>query len=87
VLNDFPLGLDVSSLRFEGEADAKLTIGAIDARTPRATAPADLPELDKRLEALSDECANLQGAIDAATAPEICRAFRRGLAGWNSRQG
>ena len=68
VLNDFPLGLDVSSLRVEGEADAKLTIGAIDARTPRAAAPADLPELDKRLEALGDERANLQGAIDAATA-------------------
>ena len=68
VLNDFPLGLDVSSLRVEGEADAKLTIGAIDAKPPRAAAPADLPELDKRLEALRDERANLQGAIDAATA-------------------
>jgi uncharacterized protein (TIGR02231 family) len=67
VLNDFPIGLDVSSLRVEGEADAKLTIGAIDARTPRAAAPADLPELDKRLEALRDERADLQGAIDAAT--------------------
>jgi uncharacterized protein (TIGR02231 family) len=68
VVNDFPLGLDVSSLRVEGEADAGLTIGAIDARTPRAAAPADLPELDKRIEALKDERADLQGAIDAATA-------------------
>jgi uncharacterized protein (TIGR02231 family) len=68
VLNDFPLGLDVSSLRVEGEADAKLTIGSIDAKTPRAATPADLPELDKRLEALRDQRADLQGAIDAAAA-------------------
>ena len=36
VLHDFPLGLDLSSLRVEGEAGAKLTIGAIDAKPPRA---------------------------------------------------
>ena len=35
VLKDFPLTLDPSSLRVEGEAAAKLTIGAIDAK-PRA---------------------------------------------------
>ena len=46
----------------------KLTIGAIDAKPPRAAPPANLPELDKRIEALKDERANLQGAIDAATA-------------------
>jgi hypothetical protein len=32
VVNDFPLGLDISSLRVESEADSRLTIGAIDAR-------------------------------------------------------
>ncbi|MEO6842617.1 MAG: mucoidy inhibitor MuiA family protein [Bradyrhizobium sp.] len=68
VLNDFPLGIDMSSLRVEGEADAKLTIGAIDARPPRAAPPANLPELDKRIEALKDQRDNLQGAIDAANA-------------------
>jgi uncharacterized protein (TIGR02231 family) len=68
VLKDFPLTLDPSSLRVEGEAGAKLTIGAIDARPPRAAPPANLPELDKRIEALKDERVNLQGAIDAATA-------------------
>jgi uncharacterized protein (TIGR02231 family) len=68
VLKDFPLTLDPSSLRVEGEAGAKLTIGAIDAKPPRAAPPANLPELDKRIEALKDEFANLQGAIDAATA-------------------
>lgn len=68
VLKDLPLTLDPSSLRVEGEAGARLTIGAIDARPPRAAPPANLPELDKRIEALKDERANLQGAIDAAVA-------------------
>src|SRR5712671_3807004 len=36
VLKDFPLALDPSSLRVEGEAGAKFTIGAIDTRPPRA---------------------------------------------------
>lgn len=68
VVNDFPPGLDMSSLRVEGEADAKLIIGAIDAKPPRAAPPANLPELDQRIEALKDERDNLQGAIDAAHA-------------------
>ncbi|MDI1265795.1 MAG: mucoidy inhibitor MuiA family protein [bacterium] len=68
VLKDFPLTLDPSSLRVEGEAGAKITIGAIDAKPPRAAPPVNLPELDKRIEALKDERADLQGAIDAATA-------------------
>ena len=68
VLKDFPLTLDPSSLRVEGDAGAKLTIGSIDARPPRAAPPVDLPELDKRIEALKDERVNLQGAINAATA-------------------
>lgn len=68
VLKDFPLALDPSSLRVEGEAGTKLTIGAIDARPPRAAPPVNLPELDKRIEVLKDERANLQGAVDAAAA-------------------
>jgi uncharacterized protein (TIGR02231 family) len=68
VLKDFPLTLDPSSLRVEGDAGAKLTIGSIDARPPRAAPPVNLPELDKRIEALKDERVNLQGAINAATA-------------------
>jgi uncharacterized protein (TIGR02231 family) len=68
VLKDFPLTLDPSSLRVEGEAGTKLTIGAIDTRPPRAAPPVNLPELDKRIEALKDDRANLQGAIAAATA-------------------
>jgi uncharacterized protein (TIGR02231 family) len=68
VLKDFPLKLDPSSLRVEGEADASLTIGAIDTKSPRAAPPVNLPELDKRIETLKDEHADLDGAIAAATA-------------------
>lgn len=68
VARDFPLALDPSSLRVEGEGGAKLTIGPVDARPPRAAPPVNLPELDKRIEALKDERANLQGAVDAANA-------------------
>ncbi|CAN7449708.1 mucoidy inhibitor MuiA family protein [Bradyrhizobium sp. LjRoot220] len=68
VLKDFPLTLDPSSLRVEGEAAAKLTIGAIDAKPPRAAPPVNLPELDRRIEALKDQRADLQGAINAAAA-------------------
>ncbi|RQH07226.1 mucoidy inhibitor MuiA family protein [Bradyrhizobium sp. RP6] len=68
VAKDFPLSLDPSSLRVEGEAGAKLTIGTIDARPPKAAPPVNLPELDKRIEALRDQRADLQGAIDSADA-------------------
>ncbi|MBV8696994.1 MAG: mucoidy inhibitor MuiA family protein [Bradyrhizobium sp.] len=68
VAKDFPLALDKSSLRVEGEAGTKLAIGAIDARPPRAAPPVDLPELDKKIEALKDARADLDGAIASATA-------------------
>ncbi|WP_456620310.1 MULTISPECIES: mucoidy inhibitor MuiA family protein [unclassified Bradyrhizobium] len=67
VAKDFPLGLDSSSIRVEGEGSAKLTIGTIDARTPRA-APVNLPELEKRIQALNDQRADLGDAIDALNA-------------------
>ncbi|WOH72702.1 mucoidy inhibitor MuiA family protein [Bradyrhizobium sp. NDS-1] len=67
VAKDFPLTLDTSSIRVEGEGGAKLVIGTIDARPPRA-APVNLPELEKRIEALNDQRADLQGAIDSANA-------------------
>jgi len=65
---DFPLGLDVSSLRVEGDAAAKLVIGAVDAKPPRAAPPVNLPEIDKQIEALKDARADLDDAISAATA-------------------
>jgi uncharacterized protein (TIGR02231 family) len=68
VAKDFPLTLDPSSLRVEGEAGGKVTIGAIDARPPRAAPPVNQSEIDKRIEALRDERANFDGAIAAAAA-------------------
>jgi uncharacterized protein (TIGR02231 family) len=68
VARDFPLTLDPSSLRVEGEAGTKLTIGAIDTRPPHAAPPVNLPELDKRIEALKDQRADLQGMVAAAAA-------------------
>ncbi|QIG94974.1 mucoidy inhibitor MuiA family protein [Bradyrhizobium sp. 6(2017)] len=68
IANDFPMGLDPSSLRVEGEAGGRLTIGAIDARPPRPLPPANLPEIDKRIEALRDQREDLQGIIAAAEA-------------------
>ena len=68
VAKDFPLTLDPSSLRVEGEAATRLVIGAVDARPPRPVAPVNLPELDKRIEALRDARADLDGTIAAAEA-------------------
>ncbi|WP_315813168.1 mucoidy inhibitor MuiA family protein [Bradyrhizobium sp. SZCCHNR2028] len=68
IAKDFPLGLDASSLRVEGEAGAKLVIGTVDAKPPRAAPPVNLPDIDKRIEALKDERANLDGTIAAALA-------------------
>ncbi|BAM92100.1 conserved exported hypothetical protein [Bradyrhizobium oligotrophicum S58] len=68
IAKDFPLGLDASSLRVEGEAGAKLMIGTVDAKPPRAAPPVNLPDIDKRIETLKDERANLDGAIAAALA-------------------
>src|SRR5262249_56523740 len=47
---DFPPTLDPTSLRVEGEAAAKLTIGGIDARPPRAARPPPEPALDDRIQ-------------------------------------
>src|ERR1700759_4074908 len=68
VAKDFPLSLDRASLRVEGESGEKLTIGAIDTRTPKPVAPANLSEIDKQIEALKDQRADLDGAIASAEA-------------------
>ena len=65
---DFPPTLDPASLRVEGEAQARLTIGGIDARPPRAERPPSDPALDDSIEALRDDRARLDGKIAAATA-------------------
>jgi uncharacterized protein (TIGR02231 family) len=65
---DFPLTLDPSSLRVEGEGGARLVIGAVEARQPLPQPVANIPEIDRRLESLRDERAALDGAIESATA-------------------
>ena len=68
LVHDFPLSLDPSSLRVEGEGGAHLVIGAVDARPPGPTLPVNLPEIDRRIEALRDQRGALDGAIAAAAA-------------------
>ena len=68
IARDFPPGLDPASLRVEGESGAALTIGAIDARPPRAERPVIAPELEKRIETLRDERQGLDDKIAAETA-------------------
>jgi uncharacterized protein (TIGR02231 family) len=65
---DFPPTLDPASLRVEGEARAKLIIGGIDARPPRAERPPADPALDDRIQSLRDDRDRLDGKIAAATA-------------------
>jgi uncharacterized protein (TIGR02231 family) len=66
--NDFPLTLDPSSLRVEGEGGARFVIGAVEARPPLPQPAANLPQIDKRIETLRDERTALDGAIASATA-------------------
>jgi uncharacterized protein (TIGR02231 family) len=68
IARDFPPGLDPASLRIEGESGAAVTIGAIDARPPRAERPVVAPEIEKRVEALRDERQVLDDKIAAETA-------------------
>lgn len=66
--HDFPLSLDPSSLRVEGEGAARVVIGAVDARAPGPVLPANRPQIDRRIETLRDQRAALDGDIAAATA-------------------
>ncbi|CCE07124.1 conserved exported hypothetical protein [Bradyrhizobium sp. STM 3843] len=68
IAKDFPLGLDASSLRVEGDANTKLVIGSVDTKPPRLEPSVNLPEIDKQIEALRDQRADLDGAAAAATA-------------------
>lgn len=68
IARDFPPGLDPTSLRVEGETIAPVTIGAIDARAPRAERPPTAPELERRLQALKDQRATLDDQIGAEMA-------------------
>jgi uncharacterized protein (TIGR02231 family) len=65
---DFPPSLDPASLRVEGDGGARLVIGAIDARPPRAERPPLSPVLESRIETLRDERGALDDKIVAANA-------------------
>src|ERR1051325_11281706 len=51
---DFPLTLDPSSLRVEGAGGARLVIGAVEARQPQLQPAENIPQIDRRLEALCE---------------------------------
>ena len=68
IARDFPLTIDPSSLRVEGESTSRMVIGSIDARTPKPEPAASTPELEKKIEALRDERAALDDKIAADTA-------------------
>jgi uncharacterized protein (TIGR02231 family) len=73
---DFPPGLDPASLRVEGNGTARLVIGAIDARPPRADRPPPDPALENSIETLRDERGGLDDRIEAATSrKEFARHF------------
>ena len=66
--HDFPLTLDPSSLRVEGEGGARLVIGSVDARPPGPAPTPNLPQIDRRIEALRDAKTALDGEIASAAA-------------------
>jgi uncharacterized protein (TIGR02231 family) len=68
IAKDFPPGLDPASLRVEGEGASNVTIGAIDARPPRAERPVIAPEIEQRIETLRDERQVLDDRIAADAA-------------------
>jgi uncharacterized protein (TIGR02231 family) len=68
ILSDLPPNLDTTSLRVEGETSTPLMIGSIDARAPKAVPPADLPELERKIEAARDQSSALADKIAAQTA-------------------
>ena len=68
IARDFPLSLDPSSLRVEGEGGARLAIGGVDTRQPGPVPATNLPQIDRKIETLRDERAALDGEIASATA-------------------
>jgi len=71
IASDFPPGLDPASLRVEGETGARIVIGSIDARAPKAVPPVNAPELEKKIEAARDQRGALEDKIEAETARKL----------------
>jgi hypothetical protein len=69
VAPDFPLALDPSSLRVEGEAPVQLAVGAVEAKPPR---PEEPPKLDNaRIEQLQDEIGHQDDIIEKVKVERI----------------
>lgn len=65
VARDFPLGLDPSSIRLQGEGDAALVIGSVDARQVYVEAPGPDLALTAAIQALRDQRDGIEGEINA----------------------
>lgn len=74
---DFPLGLDPTSLRVEGEGGARIQVGSIDARPPAPKPVQSAPEREKKIQALQDQIAALDDRMEAA---KVRKAFARRFA-------
>src|SRR5258708_4611317 len=68
VFKGLPFGLDPASLRVEGEADAKLAIGAVEARVASVDTAAPDNALENKLQALRAERDGVQVTVDALQA-------------------
>ena len=68
VFKNLPLALDPASLRFEGEGEAKMTIGAVETQVAPAEVKAPDNAVETRLAALRTEREGWQSTIDALQA-------------------
>ena len=68
VFKNLPLALDPASLRFEGEGEAKMTIGAVETQVAPAEVKAPDNAVETRLTALRTEREGWQSTIDALQA-------------------
>lgn len=78
VARDFPLGLDPSSIRMQGEGDTAVVIGAVDARQVYVEAPGPDLALTAAIRALQDQREGIDGEINALT---VKKAFIERVAG------
>ena len=82
VAKDFPLTLDPSSLRVEGEAGEKLAIGAIDTRAAAAAAPGQsVRNRPSHRDAQRSARRSRRRDCRCRSAAQICRTVCGGLSG------
>lgn len=71
VFRDLPNTIDPASLRVEGAADGRLSIGVVEARATPAAAPQPDTEVETKLKALRSERESQLAAIEALDAKKI----------------